>query len=299
LPPATYLNNWLDFPAECPGLPRQYSIHEGLAAKAVYEAGLIGEFANSFVVVAGTDGAEARFEALFRPEWIAKRLSVRGRDMSKHRVTMLARTGGQLIVTKQAVDYGGVGDVPGPVVAPWTPGELVLLEMSRAMLSSRPDEAVHALLTEYHEALLAQFPAQGEDDEGYPLLAGRCIDFLMRNLIRGTQGLVAIDLEWEAPELVPADFMLFRSLWNDAILPNHAWASRRIADFDLHMVNAIKRVYPSYGFSRHTRNQARERGFLAATGAEDTAETESAFWMAAKAQGRTLAKMLRDKAGLS
>ena len=301
LPPSTYLHNWLDFPAECPGLSREYAVHEGLAAKSVYDAGLLGDFANSFVVVAGTEGAATKFETVFRPAWIARRLSVRGRDASHHRVTTLAPRQGRLEVTKAAVDYGRGGELAAPVVEPWTPGDLLLIEMSRAMLGANPDEAVHALLAEFHQDLLSRFATETRDAGGYPLLRGRCIDFLLRNIIRGPEGLVAIDLEWEAPAPVAVDFMLFRSLWNDAIAPNHAWASRRIADFDLYIVRAIQRFYPAYGFSRHAQNKAQEESFLARVGLDPTAPRrgEAAFVMAGKAWGRTLTRRIRDKAGLS
>lgn len=200
------------------------------------------------------------------------------------------------------MDYRRGGELPDPVVAPWTPGDLLLLEMSRAMLGAKPDDEVHALLAEYHRALVADFPTGTHDAGGYPLLQGRCIDFLMRNIIRGPKGLVAIDLEWEAPAPVAVDFMLFRSVWNDAIAPNHAWASRRIADFDLYIVRAIQRFYPAYGFGRHAQNKAQEESFLARVGLDPTAPRgrgEAALVMAGKAWGRTITKRIRDKAGLS
>jgi SAM-dependent methyltransferase len=300
VPPGMYLANWLDYPAECPGLPRDHTIHEGLAAKSLYDAGLLGEFANSFLIAGGTDEAERKFRGLFQPAWIARRLSVRGRDRAHHRITTLAREDNRLVVTKTVVRYDAGTDAPSLKTIDWTPGDLLMLEMSRAMLASRPDDAVHVLLEEYHQALLTQFATGERDSEGYPLVSGRCVDFLMRNIIRSPAGLTAIDLEWEAAEPLTADFILFRSLWHDALGPNHAWATRRIADFDLYIVRAIQRFYPQYGFGRQARNRAQEERFLAGVSdaaAAAPARGNGALWMAGKAWGRTLTKRIRDTVG--
>jgi SAM-dependent methyltransferase len=300
LPRGMFLHNWIDFPAECPGLVRQYSIHEGLAAKSVYEAGLLAEFANSFVVVAGLEGSDARFADVFRPSWVVKRLSVRGRDRLNHRITTLARADEGYVVAKAAVNYARSATAPAAVAAPWIPGELVLIEMSRAMLASNRDEAVHALLAEYRRELLDRFAINDRDSEGYPLLHGRCMEFLMRNLIRGPAALVPIDLEWEEPKPIPVDFMLFRSLWNDAIAPNHAWASRSIPDFDLYIVRAIQRLYPAYGFARHSLHKTGEDRFLARVrGDSITPHREAAVLMAGKAWGRSVTSRLRNRLGFS
>jgi hypothetical protein len=229
---------------------------------------LLEEAANSFVVVGGTAGAEQKFETALQPAWIAKRVSVRGRDKSRHRVTALARVSGELAVTKEPVHYPGsyAPHQSRPLVAPWVGGELLLLEMSRAMIGRRQDDTVHELLAEYHAELLARFATGDKDAEGYPLLRSRCLDFLLRNIIRGPKGLVAIDLEWEAVDVIAADYMLFRCLWHDVIGPNRGWADRQIPDLDVFMVRAIRRFYASYGFGRHSKNKRLERQFLAKVG---------------------------------
>ena len=304
LPPNLWLHNWIDYPAECPGLTREYSIHEGLAAKTLYDGGVLADTANSFLVVAGTDGAAERFRDVFRPSWIAKRLSVRDRDKSYHRLTTLRSQTEHLTVTKEALTYPDDPrtSAPDPVSSPWIPGELLLLEMSRMVVGGAGTDAIVTLLEEYHREIVARFSTNKTDSAGYPLLQSRCVDFMLRNLIRGPDGLVAIDLEWVSPEPIPADFMLFRCLWHDVIGANYAWASRGIGDFDRFMVRIIRRFYPAYGYRRHARNKARERGFLADVGqrqVESRQFAETAFWMAGRAFVGPVARLLRQKIGFA
>lgn len=300
MPPNRWLYNWIDYPAECPGLSREYSIHEGLAAKSLYDAGVLADAANSFLVVAGIEGAADRFTAAFSPSWIAKRLSVRDRDKSYHRVTTLRGNAEQLTVTKEALTYPDRSTTthPDAVTSPWIPGELLLLEMSRLVVGNTRSDGIVTLLEEYHREIVARFASGKADSDGYPLLQSRCVDFMLRNLIRGPQGLVAIDLEWVSPAPIPADFMLFRCLWHDVIGANYAWASRGIGDFDRFMVQLIQRFYPAYGYRRHSRNKSRERGFLADVGqrqVESRHFAETAFWMAGRAFVGPLARLLRQK----
>jgi SAM-dependent methyltransferase len=303
MPPNLWLHNWIDYPAETPGLARQYSIHEALAAKTLYDAGVLADAANSFLVVAGLDGAADRFARTFTPSWIAKRLSVRDRDKTYHRVTTLRRDGEQLTVKKEALTYASLPMTPpDAVTSPWTPGELLLLEMSRLVVGQAGSDAMVELLDEYHREIMARFPSGKTDAEGYPLLQSRCVDFMLRNLIRGPQGLVAIDLEWVSPDPIPADFMLFRCLWHDVIGANYAWASRGISDFDRFMVRLVQRFYPAYGYRRHARNKARERGFLADVGqrpVESRQFAETALWMAGRAFVGPVARLLRQKIGFA
>ncbi|BDZ71819.1 class I SAM-dependent methyltransferase [Methanobacterium petrolearium] len=73
-----YLHNWIEVPFKSQSIPRNYNFHEGLAIKTLSEAGLLKEFANSFLIIASKDNSKTLSQ-----EWIIKKISVNRKDEFK------------------------------------------------------------------------------------------------------------------------------------------------------------------------------------------------------------------------
>jgi len=300
------IHNWIEYPAECLGLSREYLIHEGLAAKVLYDAGLIHEFANSFLVVAAAETPKA-FERAMHPDWLASKVSVANRDRVAHCMTRFYPQ--TATVEKRCIEYvsGAVRDgLPmghAPGTERWHPGQLLSYEVARAVMSKHFRETVAALLAEYHAELLRRFGVGTADDEGFPLVRGECFDFIMGNIIRTPGGLEGIDEEWASDRTLTADYLLFRSLCHDVIGRNKPWLGQTIHDVDEFSITTIRTIYPSYSRRRHERNRSLEemlmaeiRGELGGT-AWNSSHSGTAAWLkrAIKAAARQVPADIRAK----
>lgn len=262
-----YLHNWIGYPAECPGLSRDYTAHEGLAAKTLSDAGLIHEFANSFLVVASVEAAAAGFAPAMAPDWLASKVSVSNRAKAAHCVTKFHPQ--TATVDKKRIAYVGA-DLNGAATlahaaAPgrWVAGQSLGLEVASAVMSKRFAEAVAGLLAEYHGELLKQHGVGRADGAGFPLVSGAAYDFIIGNLIRTEAGgLEGVDDEWVAGRELPVDYLLYRSLAYDVIGRNRHWLGEKIDDADAFIVGMIRSVYPAYDRHRHEQNRGLEAEFL-------------------------------------
>jgi SAM-dependent methyltransferase len=261
-----FIHNWLPYPAENPGLSRKYLIHEGLATRTLSNAGLIHEFANSFLVVASRN-MPIGFDRSIKPEWLASKVSVANRDRSVHCITKFYPK--TATVEKCLVEYphtAGIKDGKplGHILEPasWISGNLLSWEAADAVMSKNFSTAIHTLVGEYHDVLLTKFTVGEKDDEGFPLLKGECFDFIMGNIIRAQTGLESIDTEWIPDRRLAADYVLFRSLSYDVLGLNKHWLSRKIGDGDEFIITTIRKLYPNYNRKRHLKNRSLENSIL-------------------------------------
>lgn len=260
-----FLHNWTPYPANNPGLNRQYLIHEGLAAKTLNDAGLIHEFANSFLVVASVDSPN-QFSSGLNPKWLAAKVSVTNRDKSVHCITKFYPKNAS--VEKTLIHYGSAlsGTIKplehDPQVAQWIAGNLLSWEAANAVMSKNFLNEVPVILAEYHAELLKKFSTGAVDGEGFPVVDGEAFDFIMANIIRTPTGLEGIDAEWKLSRLLSADYVLYRSLCYDVIGLNKHWIGHKIADLDAFSISMIRTIYPDYNRQRHEKNRALETEIL-------------------------------------
>lgn len=298
-----FIHNWIPYPAENPGLTREYLIHEGLAAKTLADAGLIHEFANSFLVVASPNSA-GKFERSLKPDWLACKLSVANRDKSVHCITkFFPKTA---TIEKNLIHYvgaGGQAENPlGHTAAPatWLAGNLLSWEAASAAMSKNFRQAFPVIFAEYHAELLKKFAVGSVDAEGFPLVKGDGFDFIMGNIIRTQSGLEGIDDEWKLDRTLAADYLLYRSLCYDVIGQNKYWVDgRKISDANEFAIAMIRTIYPNYSRKRHDGNRALENTVLREIRGALTATTwgasyKSALWKRAiKALARKLPPSVR------
>ena len=81
-----FLHNWISTPFVQRDSKRKFTFHEGLAAKTLSEAGLLRQFANSFLIVASQDKQD---RAQLNPTWIARNYSGFNRVKKQRCITEL------------------------------------------------------------------------------------------------------------------------------------------------------------------------------------------------------------------
>lgn len=242
-----FLHNWVDFPLDAPSNPRKPTFSKPLAAKALCESGMLKEFANAFLVVAGRHRVP-------KADWVAKKFNLRRKEPFRNVTTLYA--GPKPFVRKiplhaQAKDCseGGNGQVGQRLgEARWQPGDLLTFEIERASLGRNFTEYVRNLMGRYDRELKERFATGEKDGEGYPLLKPEALDVIFTNIIQDLEGKWHfIDEEIYTESDIAVDFMIYKC--TRFCLYRHGIRDRRGMEL-------IRSLYPSYTRNRHKANRA-------------------------------------------
>lgn len=241
-----HLHNWVDFPLDNPSNPKKATFNRPLAAKVLCETGMLREFANAFLVVAGSHTVPTA-------DWIAKRYNLR-RKRSFRNVTTLHLKPGP-VVHKSALDpetLDACKSLSTQVrqqlgAADWQPGDLLTFEIERAALGRNFPVYVKNLIERYHRELLTRFGTGRGDADGYPLLKPECLDVIFTNIIQSEDGKWHfIDEEISTESEISVDFMLYKCI---------RFCLYRHGVRDVTARSMIKSLYPPYTRRRHNKNR--------------------------------------------
>lgn len=258
-----YLHNWIEIPFSSYPYIRDYTFHEGLAIKTLSEAGLLREFANSFLIVASPSKG-----VINQPDWIAKRFSVKRRKQLQCVTTLKIRpkvyiekrrlfeNSNEIIITNDTLK------VKHRVAnSPWHEGDLMIFDVFKAFFEQDFKKKILKLLNVYYQELINKYYTGINDKEGYPLLRGDSIDFIFRNIIKNKMGLVGIDTEWSVVGYIPADYVVYRAITIDIIGSQYSWIKDKIKNKDKFTIDLMKNLFPNYNRSRHNKNKQLEKSF--------------------------------------
>lgn len=255
-----FLHNWLTTPFEDYSGKREYRLHDGLLLRTVSKSALLGELANSFLVLA------ARERPMIRDEgWVAKRFSVERRRQYATVTTLYADSPPRVV--KRFLVSGEEGcRAVGPLVLreaeqEWIPGDLLVFKFYEALLDDCAEARLLDLVRALNERILEVYDTGTRDNDGYPLVTGLAFDYTPWNVVLQGERWVFIDREWEYRGLLPIDFVLYRALshlfsWQQPYMTAHARLETR--DPDALAVALIRGIYPGYNVNRHLRNKAWE-----------------------------------------
>ena len=242
-----FLHNWVDFPLDAPSNPRKPTFNKPLAAKVLCESGMLREFANAFLVVAGSHNVPT-------PDWVAKKYNMRRKEPFRNVTTLyvypkpfvhktpphsIARDSCDALNSQVKQQMGD---------ADWQPGNLLTFEVERAALGRNFSEYVKALIDRYHRELKDHFGTGERDAEGYPLLKPESLDAVFTNIIQNEAGeWHFIDEEIYTNSKISIDFMLYKCI---------RFCLYRHGIRDSQARKMIQSLYPSYNRSRHKKNRA-------------------------------------------
>jgi SAM-dependent methyltransferase len=232
--PGDRIHNWVDTPAPDRGAPRgRPAFNETLATREVARAGLLGDLANSLLVVAYAGDRERAAQRLgLDTDWVARHWSLDRRPGFAKRAT-LRRVGEGAIVVHEPAAMGrtpdareerrrayaatGVRQHLGP--EPFRRGDLLALRAHEALAAEGIGPRLAALVGE-HAAWLTERYATGEHDgDGVALLAPTAFDATWWNIVVDPAGGAwqVIDEEWELGAPLPLDAVLRRTLEHFAL----------------------------------------------------------------------------------
>lgn len=241
-----FLHNWVDFPHDVPSNGGKETFNKPLAAKVLSESGILREFANSFLVVAGSRDVST-------PDWIARRYDMRRK--APYRIVTTLYTHPKPFVRKTSVD-SAASDSCDPSTnqvkiqlreLEWKPGNLLTFEIERAAAGRNFSESIEGLICRYRQELEEKFGTGERDAEGYPLLSSRSLDANFANIIQDEAGTWHfIDEEWHTESDIPIDFVLYRCI--RFCLYSHGINEGNAREM-------IRSCYPTYNRARHTRNR--------------------------------------------
>ena len=247
-----FLHNWVDYPLYAHSNPRKPTFNRPLAAKALGESGMLREFANAFLVVAGNGNIPAS-------NWVARRYDMRRRERFRIVTTLYAHPKPFIRKTPLQLIARNTGSVSNDQVqlqlgdTDWHPGNLLTFEIERAAHGQNLSEAVKGLIDRYHSELKCRFGTGEEDSEGYPLLNSGSLDTNFANIIQDDAGKWHfIDEEWQTESKLPIDFVVYRSM--RFCMYSHGFRDRQARQM-------IRSLYPAYNRNRHKKNRALADGF--------------------------------------
>lgn len=263
-----YLHNWIDVPFECPDAEHEYNIHEGLALRTLSRAGLLREFANSFLVAASKNNTSA----LLKPDWIGKKISGYPRRKKYQCITTLKK-GRELYIEKKKLnaelentDIGTTSDGQllkhSVINSRWHSGELLLYDVYEAVFSKNFKNSLVELLKQYYEELIKRFYTDENDAQGYPLLRGDCFDFLLKNIIKRDDEFIFIDAEWCAVKELTGDYLMYRCIKHDIIKSHCPRIKAAVGRGRNFTISVIKAFFPQYGRKRYKQNKQLDKMLL-------------------------------------
>lgn len=262
-----YLHNWIDVPFKVPDAGREYIIHEGLALRTLSRAGLLREFANSFLVVASKSGTSA----LLKPAWIAKKISGFPRRQRYQCSTTLKNGPGLCIEKKKLNDEPANAGLSTTFEAhlrhrigksEWHPGDLLLFDVYEAVFCKDFQQKLIEVLKQYYEGLIKRFHTGRNDADDYPLLRGDCFDFILSNIVKKEDELVFIDAEWTVGRELPADYLLYRCIKNDILKTDSPRMKAATGKPRKFMIAMIKAFFSQYSKKRYKENRKLDKMLL-------------------------------------
>ena len=260
-----HLHNWINVPFKSYNNPRISTFEERLALKTLSDAGLLKEFANSFLVVAGNNSAIAG-----KPDWAVKKFT-QCRVKDYQCVTTLKLTPEpyvEKIRLNGSNDRKNIGIVRSKDIqlnishnisnSTWYKGDSLILKIHKALYKDNFVDELSKILQEFQQTLFKLYSTGENDEDGYPLLQGCALDIMCRNIIvNDSNELIPFDTEWQVDGSIPADYVSYRCLRYDIA----SIANYKIGDLDKFIINQQKKLFPQYGRSRNKRNQDLENSF--------------------------------------
>jgi len=258
-----YLHNWIETPFSASDI-RVYTFDEALVIKTLSEAGLMGELANSFLIM-----ANQRSDSVFPKDWIAKKFSTKRRKKLLCSTTLkmfpeIHIEKKRLLGQEEEVmfkDKTDTVEVKHKIFdSRWIGGDLMIFDFFKAIYAKNIKEKFTEILKIYYQELIKKYSVNSLDGKGYPLLRGVAVDFVPRNIIKKEGKLFSIDDEWTVGDHIPADYCLFRAI-NDVLFSQQPRVKKKIKNVDKFTIEIIKYFFPNYNTKRYIENITLEKKF--------------------------------------
>ncbi len=259
--------NWIKTPFEDYSGGKANIIPEPLFLKNLTHAGLLWDFSNSFLVLASKSA-----KTDLSTQWLIKKFSNSDiyNSVYHHTVTLLKDEKGDYLVKRNPIHEGKDSHATQLTTFKLTEtdrfqkGDLLIFEAYKALVSESYIESIVDIMRKVHTALLAGYSRNRKDDEGYDLVDGNTVDYVLWNLIEADdESLNNIDRKWRFKEELPADYVLFRSLLGVFSYLGPFIKEKSFVQFTIQI---ISRIYPAYSEERLKMNLGLEVSFQGEVG---------------------------------
>ena len=216
--PESGAHNWLPGTAPDRGTPRSLAMYnEALVERELVRAGLLTEFANSFLILAyAGDPRQSDERHGLQTDWRARHYAFDRRPGLQKRVT-IGPPEDDVVHNEPALGRtpsGGAGALNHRLDDEHLqPGELLVFEIHAAIAGTGFGAPFLSLLAEHRDWLVDEFATGWIDSTGVPLLNGEAFDAAWWNIVRDSDGCwTRIDREWRFRGLIPLDYVVWRTL---------------------------------------------------------------------------------------
>lgn len=269
-----FLHNWIQTPfPDRATAHRMVFFNESLAVRELFNDGMIGDLANSFLVLAYKNDKSEALSHLGAKEqlWVAKRYVLNRNPLFCKKVSLLKKTDGEFVV-----EHGPVFNTPNTgaiskatfthkfATESFIKGELVIYRVFEILTDADFKPGLKKLLAEVNNYLIAEFSCREENDAGIQLLRGESLDALFWNIVEDDKGEWRfIDREWGFTEKLPVDYMLWRNLYQlteryAVYFPNKYFETVSVKEF---IIEYVCDLYPSFDTARYSRAEQFEKAF--------------------------------------
>jgi len=255
------LHNWIKTPFEDYSGQRFNLIPEPLFLQNLIKARLFWHFSNSFLLLASKSGTKN-----LKAQWDIKKFSNNEiyNSAYHHVITLLKDETKNYLVTRQPLHLGKTSFSTQNTSFNLTEtdkflnGDLLIFEVYKALVSQNSEKTIIDIMRKLHSGLLSDYSKNRKDNEGYDLVEGSAVDYVLWNLISSPDNgsISFIDRKWRFKDELPADYILFRSLACYFLVP--LIKDKTHIQF---ILSIISNIYPGYTKKRLAENIALDASF--------------------------------------
>ncbi|NOY77249.1 MAG: glycosyltransferase [Calditrichaeota bacterium] len=217
---------------------------EALALRELDRAGLLAEFANSFLIIASKNPPKEK------PSWLAKRISSNRHPAFAAETTLNRDSLKKIQKKKLFPDTALPNEFIKQTISNerYIKGELWVYELYEALARKTFEQDLIKNLKKLNALALARFSKQKEDSEGFQLLDGKAFDFAFWNIIHKNDDYMFFDREWDYLKPFSIDYLLFRNLTHFIIRQNGNLPF--LGNIDYFTLKMIQTIYPHFHSDR-------------------------------------------------
>ncbi len=239
---------------------REYFFMEQLFMDTLYQAKLLHQLSNSFLVLCSKSSTTN-----LKTDWLIKKYwnRINSRPEFHHCINFIEKDN-RLFVERKPLEVGKKEAEFEKINFElkndfFKYGDCLNKEAYRAILKNDRYSSLIGLLKNVREELITYYSCEECDAEGYTLVSGKAIDYCLWNLNRTKDmKLQFIDQKWDYQERITEDFVIFRSLLGLYPEVYPFIAEEKQSNF---IIKIMKEIYPQYNMERFTMNYIKEREF--------------------------------------
>lgn len=209
-----FVDNWIETPFTDSGKNYKTIFNEALAVREIYREGMLPQFANSFLILAGKN------ETISNQNWLIKKLNSHRFNDYCTEIKLISNNEQLLIKRKLLFSKGAEKKIENPQYLhnicdeSYIKGELLTGQLTSYLLKNEIFTGLLEYSIKLKNYLEENFSTEKFDDKGYLVLLPNSIDKIFKNIIVSENNeWASFDNEWEAKnDNITIDYILYRAI---------------------------------------------------------------------------------------